>query len=192
MDRYVRPVTWWEYVQRIAERSSQIEIAKRSDISAATISRWQRGTPQPDSAAAFARAYGRPVIEAFVAAGYLSEVEASATVTVPDIGQLSDDDLLTEIKRRMQEAGEGRELSSAPMKPAGESPVSRHLSQAKSPDPTSDDSQRGERIEDVPDYDAWNEPEPEHPDDAFDTPLRAVADSAPDWRREADERMETP
>lgn len=134
VERYVRPVTWWQYVHNVTGGSSQVEVYKRTGISQATISRWQRSMPQPDSAAQFARAYGRPVLEAFVAAGYLSEEEASATVTVPDIGALSDDELLAEIKRRMaKEAGGEHEQRSAPMNGAGATPARKDYGLAARP-----------------------------------------------------------
>lgn len=152
MDRYVSPVTWWQYVQEVAGGSSQIEISKKTGISAAAVSRWQRAVPQPDTAALFARTYQRPVLQAFVAAGFLTADEAAATITVPDIGQLSADDLLAEVRRRMREEVVGNAEHPAPMNPTGGSPVTRHLSAVSTPDPTSDDDAVSEPPPTVIDY----------------------------------------
>lgn len=152
MKQYVQSVTWWDYVQDVSARASQIEISKKTGISAATVSRWQRSQPQPDSTATFAKAYGRPVLEAFVAAGYLSLEDAGATVTVPDIGQLSADDLLAEVRRRMREEVVGNAEHPAPMSPTGGSPVTRHLSAVSASDPTSDDDAVSEPPPTVIDY----------------------------------------
>ena len=62
---------WWRYVQKIAHRHSAHEIARRVGLSASSVSRWRESAPKPETVRAFARAYGRPVIEAFIAAGYM-------------------------------------------------------------------------------------------------------------------------
>lgn len=70
-------------------------------------------------------------------------------------------------------AGEDREERSAPMTPAGESPAP-------------DDTPEPEMAPDVLTFPR------RRPPGTFAIPKDAVADSAPSWRREAEERMETP
>lgn len=125
MPSSVQAMTWWQYVQSITEGAQQKDIASNLGVDQSTVSRWKTGVPgKPENVAALARAYRRPVLEAFVAAGFLTERDAKAKVTVPDIGALSDDDLLAEIKRRMaKEAGGEHEQRSAPMNGAGETPA---------------------------------------------------------------------
>lgn len=137
----VRDMKWWQYVQSVAGTDQQREIAQKLGVDQSTISRWkQTGIPgKPENVSAFASAYNRPVLEAFIAAGFLTERDARATVTVPDIGQLSDDDLLSEVKRRMNKEVVGNAEHPAPMNPTGESPVKRHLSAVQSPAPTVDE-----------------------------------------------------
>lgn len=72
---------WSTYVLDVAPRGGhkQSEIADRAGVSQGAISKWMAGKAVPDKAvhvAGFARACGRNVLEAFVAAGLLSEADA--------------------------------------------------------------------------------------------------------------------
>lgn len=99
-------MTWWEYVQRVSRGATQVQIAQRTGIEQTSVSRWKRGTGgvRPDSVAAFARAYGRPVIEAYVAAGYLDEQDAAGHITLAaDPAALRDEQLIAELERRLSE-----------------------------------------------------------------------------------------
>lgn len=74
---YTEPMTWWEYVVRHAGTENQSEIARRIGRDQSSLNKWPQGAkPRVESVRAFAEAYGRPVLEAFVAAGILSEEEA--------------------------------------------------------------------------------------------------------------------
>lgn len=152
-------MTWWQYVQSVAGGDQQNAIARRLGVDQSTVSRWKAsGIPgKPENVVALARAYGRPVLEAFVAAGFLSKEDAGATVTVPDIGQLSDDDLLSEVKRRMNKEVVGNAEHPAPMNPTGESPVKRHLTAVESPAPTVDEPAVSEHTPTVSEYDDLHE-----------------------------------
>lgn len=93
--------TWWEYVTQVGGGASQAVIARRTNLSPATVSRWQGSEPHPRNVAAFALAYGRPVLEAFVAAGFLTDEQAKAQVIRADARALTDDELLGEVRARM-------------------------------------------------------------------------------------------
>ena len=100
---YGEAMTWWEYVARTAAGEEQAAIAKRVGLGQSMISRWKVSVPRPENAAAFARAYGRPVLEAFIAAGFLTPEEASEIPSAPpSLASLDDDELLAEVRRRMQ------------------------------------------------------------------------------------------
>ena len=79
-------------------------VAQRTGVDQATISRWKK-SDQPgraDNVAALARAYGRPVLEAFVAAGFLTAEEAKARpAAAPDYKKLSKRELLDLLSARM-------------------------------------------------------------------------------------------
>jgi hypothetical protein len=95
-------LTWWEYVQRVTQGASQSAIARTINLSGATVSRWQDHPPKPESAAAFAHAYNRPVLEAFIYAGYLTPQDAEVPVTLDVPGVLTDRYLLDELERRLR------------------------------------------------------------------------------------------
>lgn len=60
-----------------------------------------------ENVAAFARGYGRPVLEAFVAAGFLTDQEAKQRPeAAPSLRVLSDQELVDEVLRRMRERGD--------------------------------------------------------------------------------------
>lgn len=97
-------MTWWQYVSTVGGGASQAAIARRAHLSPATVSRWQSGEPHPRNVAAFAIAYGRPVLEAFVAAGFLTEDDARAQVVRIDRAALTDDELVDELRDRLARA----------------------------------------------------------------------------------------
>jgi transcriptional regulator with XRE-family HTH domain len=70
--------TWSRYVRRISGASSGSEIAARTRVGQSTVSRWLNDSTSPSTAQAakFAQTYGANVLEAFVAAGFLTEEEA--------------------------------------------------------------------------------------------------------------------
>lgn len=92
---------WWAYVQQVAVGQTMASIARTAGVPQPSLSRWRDGVhPSPDSIRAFALAYGRPILEAYVAAGLLLEEEI-ADVTMPaDVRALPTDALLGELGRR--------------------------------------------------------------------------------------------
>lgn len=95
-------MTWWDYVSRIAKGETQERIARRINVTSPSVGRWKTSAPKPENVAAFARAYGRPVLEAFIAAGFLSETDAAAQVTITRQQDPSDDELLDLLRRRLE------------------------------------------------------------------------------------------
>lgn len=98
----VMHMTWMDYVTDIAKGDTQTTIGYKAGVSGASVSRWKDSAPKPWHVAAFARAYKRPVLEAFVAAGFLSEEEArQRPIGKPNLSTLSNDDLVAEVGRRL-------------------------------------------------------------------------------------------
>ncbi|MCT1459911.1 helix-turn-helix transcriptional regulator [Aestuariimicrobium sp. p3-SID1156] len=97
-------MTWWDYVKSVAGDDTNAQIADAVGVSAPSVSRWNgKNKADVNIVAAFARAYGRPVLEAFVAAGFLTSDEAGEQPSAPpSLASLNDDDLLDEVRRRMQ------------------------------------------------------------------------------------------
>jgi transcriptional regulator with XRE-family HTH domain len=70
--------SWSRYVKRTSRNASGSEIEAVTGIGQSTVSRWlvSATLPSPAHAAKFAHSYGGNVLEAFVAAGFLTEEEA--------------------------------------------------------------------------------------------------------------------
>ena len=104
---------WWTYVTEITAGATLESIARQVNVSQGTVSRWQASTPKPGTVAAFAKAYGRPVLEAFVAAGFLTPEEASEQPSQRHpITTYDDDELVEDILRRLHER-DGTDASTA-------------------------------------------------------------------------------
>jgi hypothetical protein len=96
------PENWWTYVTRNAPEHSRKDIGNLAGVDPSQVSRWRSGgTPRPENAIRFARSIGGDPIEALVVAGFLAPDEArAATVVRTGGGDLSDDELLAEIRTR--------------------------------------------------------------------------------------------
>lgn len=104
---------WWDYVSAITPNASGKQIAEWSGIDAASVSRWKTGQSgvSADAAVRLARAAGRPPIEALVVAGFLEPDEVEQLVPNPiPIRDLTDDDLLDEVRRRMSAQSSERQV----------------------------------------------------------------------------------
>jgi len=97
------PENWWTYVTRNAPGRSRTDIGSLAGVDPSQVSRWKSGgTPQPENAIRFARSIGGDPIEALVAAGFLVPDEAHGpTIVRTGGGDLSDEELLTEIRARL-------------------------------------------------------------------------------------------
>lgn len=99
---------WVDYVrQTIGRDARQREVAEQTGLDQATVSRWMRGDRRqltPYSVTKFANGYGRPVLEAFVAAGLISEADARVrTIRPKTLDSFDVDDLLAEVARRTRD-----------------------------------------------------------------------------------------
>lgn len=107
------PMTsWGEYVVGIARTEVSTEIASATGIGQSTIYRWLHKGAEPTTAhaAKFALTYGRNVLEAFVAAGFLTEEEAGMRpAREPDLAAVAAEDLAAEVTRRLTQAEVGED-----------------------------------------------------------------------------------
>lgn len=97
---------WTEYVLTVIEPGErQVDIARRTGIDQTTVSRWLNGESKaitPPSVRKFAIAYRRPVLEAFVVAGFLTSGEARLRQSdVIDWKSVDSEVLLRELQRRL-------------------------------------------------------------------------------------------
>lgn len=129
-------VNWSGYVESVT-KDGPTAIASRIGVSAPSVSRWWGTTnrPRPEQAAEFARQYNRPVLEAFIAAGFLTPEEASQQPSAPpSLAPLSDDELLAEVRARMKgESGVADPAQKIGGAPAGDdrAKLKRELDEAR-------------------------------------------------------------
>lgn len=104
--------TWYDYVTRVAGTTTQSQIERETGIGQSNLSRWKSGgVPSHEHASRVARSYGRPVLEAFVAAGLLTAEEANAEIVAePSMDQISDQTLLEEVAYRLAHRAQAVEL----------------------------------------------------------------------------------
>lgn len=97
---------WWTYVREVAGEETNSAIGLKVGVTGSSVGRWATGSlPDPGAAARFAREYHRPVLEAFVAAGYLTPEEAQQRPAERHpITAYDDRDLVDEIYRRLARA----------------------------------------------------------------------------------------
>ncbi|MBY6678234.1 MULTISPECIES: helix-turn-helix domain-containing protein [unclassified Rhodococcus (in: high G+C Gram-positive bacteria)] len=109
--------TWWEYLNRVTDRASQVEIARAAGVDPASVSRWKLGknTPSADRVIAVARHFGRNPVEALVVARYLEPREVDASIELAaSAAALTDDELITAVRRRL-ELARGMVASGSPV-----------------------------------------------------------------------------
>ena len=142
-------MSWWKYVVDTSGTESPKAMHDKTGIDGPSFSKWKGGhVPKPDLVARFARSYGRPVLEAFVAAEFLTAAEAKVRPAgKPDYSQLTNDQLLELVRERMRNEGGGEhDRSAANQKPAP-SPAEQLGTQDDyelvANDPTGDPLQRG-------------------------------------------------
>lgn len=98
-------MTWWDYVEHTAPGALQKEIAVDAGVDQSTVSRWKKGgAPDPEGVITFARTRGRSPVEALLAAGLITELEAKAKPRAPiNLDEITDEQLLELLRRRLAE-----------------------------------------------------------------------------------------
>lgn len=98
------PEDWWSYVTRVGAGLSPKEIAGAAGIDPSQVSRWKNGpAPRAENAVRFARHLNADPLEALVATGLLTPVEAGANISVlSGIDEFSDDVLIKELAIRLR------------------------------------------------------------------------------------------
>lgn len=95
---------WAQYVSELTRGHRIEDVGKVAGVNGSTVSRWKRGeSPAPRNpavAAKLAVTYGGDVIEAFIAAGYLTAEEAGRKSERPLSG-VSSKELIDEISDRL-------------------------------------------------------------------------------------------
>lgn len=96
--------TWPEYLRRIAGAATQSQIAEQIGIGRLSVNNWLHGKTRPkaETVIAVARVYGRPPVEALLAAQYLEPTEVEQPIEIkPSPRGITDADLAAEVHRRL-------------------------------------------------------------------------------------------
>lgn len=121
-------------MQQRTTGSTQKAISDETGVEQTVLSRWKlgRNRPEAQSVVEFARAIHRPPTEALVAAGYLRAAEVAASIeVVRPLTDLSDDDLLAEVRRRM--TGARNDLTTQATTTSGPTPTEGEKNGAGNP-----------------------------------------------------------
>lgn len=93
----------YQWIKNVAGNDTNREIARRSQLSDATLSRQiSKNALTFDVVLAIARGYRVSVIAALVATGFISDAEASITSTETALQAAADEQLIEEVYRRIQ------------------------------------------------------------------------------------------
>ncbi|WP_043993638.1 hypothetical protein [Leifsonia xyli] len=96
--------TFDEYLKRLTNNASYRTIAQRAQIEPSTLTRQLKGELKVQAVVSITRAYGGSLLQAFVAAGFITADEASNMATLAGIEKASDRELAEEILRRVRAA----------------------------------------------------------------------------------------
>src|SRR4051794_8986898 len=105
---------WPTYVRELTGDEPQEAVGRKVGLNGSTINRWRNGSRpgKPAEVAAFAAAYDGNVLEAFVAAGFLTAEQAGVPPRArPDWAAVSNLELLEELAVRLGTDVAGRPLS---------------------------------------------------------------------------------
>lgn len=109
----VSAVTFHDWVRSTAGHDSYETIAAKIGTTGNTVRSWKSTAPAARFVIAFARVYGVPIPEAFMQAYGLTADELGVTVS-PDPRRLSNDELVSEVARRIKGDGAQPEPASEP------------------------------------------------------------------------------
>lgn len=102
-----------DYTQRVAGTDNMSRIAKETGLTQTNVSRQITTSARSltfDTVAAVARTYRRPLLEALVAADFISQAEADAELEHGGLRTCTDQELADEFLRRMDAATESETL----------------------------------------------------------------------------------
>jgi hypothetical protein len=94
-----------EHLKSVTNGASDRSIAMAIGMVPSTLARQLSGELKVQTVVAICRHFGAPFLPAFVAAGFITPDEASAMRSVPSLPDVSAEDLMREVLRRVQAGG---------------------------------------------------------------------------------------
>lgn len=102
------PTRWYEYVTRVTEGMTAKDAADRAGFDKSAMSRWKAGlNAEPRFVIQFARAFHRNVLEALAEAELITDAEANLHEIRIGVEDMSTQQLLEELARRIDNGGQG-------------------------------------------------------------------------------------
>lgn len=99
----VNETRWWKYVQVVAGDVQAKEIADIVGIDKSNVTRWKQGSrPAVEFVLKFARAFGRPVVEALAESEYITDDEANLREVKIGAEDLTEVELARELLDRVE------------------------------------------------------------------------------------------
>lgn len=98
------PTRWWDYIEPIIGDMTMRDAANKAGFNQSAFTRWKGGAKaDPEFVVKFARAFNLNVLEALVAAEFITEEEAALTTVAPtlDLSQVDAQELLDELQHRV-------------------------------------------------------------------------------------------
>jgi hypothetical protein len=95
-----------DYLRDISDGATQTQIATAAGVAQSSVGRWNTSKPQPDVVVRLAHHYGRPPLEAMIAAGWITEQDARVRAQERSLSDYSDTALLREVGRRMAQTSD--------------------------------------------------------------------------------------
>ncbi len=108
---------WWDFVSRYMRQREMTrdQVAERGGFNKSRMTEWSRGASvTPKLARDTALAMNAPVLDAFVAAGYLEPEDAQAEIIERPASSLSDEELINAVTDRVKELRNALEIAQKP------------------------------------------------------------------------------
>lgn len=97
---------WIVWIRDISDHASDRQVAQKIGIAPSTVGRWRDYPPKIDAVVSLARAYGVPVSDGLIAAGYVEPGELREPRLERDLGKFSAHELLAELSQRVTDNGQ--------------------------------------------------------------------------------------
>ncbi|GAA2684791.1 DNA-binding transcriptional regulator, XRE-family HTH domain [Actinosynnema pretiosum] len=111
------PSPWWDYIERNLEYRNLTtgDLAREVGVDRSRLTAWRKGAKiSIPTARAIARLFQVSVFEVLVAAGMLTQQEADHQPASTDPTDLSDEQLISELRRRLKQRAETAALAEPP------------------------------------------------------------------------------
>lgn len=97
---------WITWIRDISDHAPDRQVANRIGIAPSTVGRWQEYPPKVDAVVKLAHAYGVPVADGLIAAGYVQAGDLRTPRYERDLSRFTASELLAELTHRVTADGQ--------------------------------------------------------------------------------------